>query len=188
MPRAEIQLSPDVTVVIDSPEGASGAATQKALIEGMSFWQGLPSVCPMPGCGAPVHFTARHPQNFHYYGLQCNAAKPHETNLGERKDGTSLYYKEDSWKDAYGGGGQDEGPASAPAQAAASAPTSPSGGNAGGPPISQATIVNIMRTGQAKGITDMVTFINQTLGLSIAGVKELSEAQGLQINENLGYL
>lgn len=121
MPRAEIDISPTVKIVVDAPEGMGEADTQKAIIEGVAFWQSLPTICPMPGCNAPLHFTVRHPQNFHYYGLRCEGPKPHEMNLGERKDGTSLYVKEDGWKDAYGGGGQQaEEPAGASGQASAS--------------------------------------------------------------------
>lgn len=117
MPTAEICLSPNVTVVIDAPEGGTGAAVQKALIEGIAFWQGIPAVCPMPGCAAALVFTARHPQNYHYYGLRCEGPRPHEMNFGERKDGTSLYVK-DEWRDAWTGGNDADEPAPAAAPTA----------------------------------------------------------------------
>jgi hypothetical protein len=201
MPRAEVQISPLVTIVIDAPEGSSGAETQKTLIEGIAFWQSLPTACPMPGCGAPLHFTARHPQNFHYYGLRCEGPKPHEANLGERKDGTSLYAKDDGWKDAYGG--DQEGGGSAPAQATQSAPAqnSPSGGQAPQGGIAPPTIATIMRT--AAGKTPPMSDANAVLAFirecakqdpalsgaaNVQEIKQLTEAQGQAVITNLSYL
>jgi hypothetical protein len=120
---AEIKISDRVKVVIEVSGGNQPDDAQKALIEACSFWQAIPEVCPMPGCGAPLHFTARHPQSYHYYGVMCEGPKPHEMTFGERKDHTSLYIKEDGWKDAYGGGDQGNEPASASSQPAQSSPT-----------------------------------------------------------------
>lgn len=119
---ATIQISPTVTISVEIQGGTFPDDAQKNIIEACSFWQSLPTLCPMPGCSAPLVFTARHPQNFHYYGLRCEGPKPHEMNFGERKDHTSLYLKE--WKDA-NVSEQHEEPASAPSQA--STPASPAG-------------------------------------------------------------
>lgn len=116
---ATIQISPTVTITVETPGGAHPDDAQKNIIEACAFWQGIPSVCGMPGCGATLEFFTRHPQNFHYYGVRCTGPKTHELNFSERKDHTSLYIKEDGWRDAFGGGdSQSDEPASAPAQAA----------------------------------------------------------------------
>jgi hypothetical protein len=114
---ASIQISPTVTITVEVAGGSFPDDAQKNIIEACSFWQSLPTLCPMPGCGAPLVFTARHPQNYHYYGLRCEGPKPHEMNFGERKDHTSLYLKD--WKDANTNSSEShDEPASAPAQSA----------------------------------------------------------------------
>lgn len=122
---ATIQISPTVTITIEASGGAHPDDAQKNIIEACSFWQGLPTLCPMPGCGAPLVFTARHPQTYHYYGLRCEGPKPHEMNFGERKDHSSLYLKE--WKDANTSSDQADEPASAQGQTAAAPAASPTG-------------------------------------------------------------
>lgn len=122
---ATIQISPTVTISVDVTGGQFPDDAQKNIIEACSFWQSLPTLCPMPGCGAPLVFTARHPQNYHYYGLRCEGPKPHEMNFGERKDHTSLYLKE--WKDANTGSEQHDEPSSAPSNSSAPAAASPTG-------------------------------------------------------------
>ena len=63
----------------------------KAIIEQASFFQDLPSACPV--CDAPVLFTCRHPQGFDFYGLRCTGRPSHETIFGVHKEGGTLFYK-----------------------------------------------------------------------------------------------
>ena len=179
----KIELSPGVSVEVEAPEGATAMEGQKHLIETLSFWQQLPSSCPMPGCGTALVFFARHPKSFHYYGLKCTGPKTHEMNFGERKDGTTLYVKDDGWGDAYSGGEESaSGPApaqaaSAPAPATAAQPVSPTGG------IQQATVVDLMRTAASKQQNALI-YAKQFFP-DIAGINGLTEAQGQEV---IGYL
>lgn len=124
---ATIQINNDVTVTVDVPGGAHPDDAQKNIIESCAFWQGIPTICGMPGCGAPLVFFTRHPQNYHYYGVKCTGPKTHELNFSERKDHTSLYIKDDGWRDAFGGSEQPDEPASAPNSAAPAQAASPAG-------------------------------------------------------------
>src|SRR5688572_6133434 len=66
-------------------------------IDAAAFYQELPTACPV--CRAPVVFTARHPQSFHYYGLRCTGRPTHESTFGVHKEGGSLFYKaNEPWK------------------------------------------------------------------------------------------
>lgn len=190
---AKIELSPGLTIEIEVGDGASPIDQQKNVIEACAFWQQLPTACPMPGCGAPLVFFARHPQEFHYYGLKCTGPKIHEMNLSERKDKTSFYVKDDAWKDAYHQ--NDEG-ASAPAAAQAKqAQTSPSGGQAG-PKASPPLIASVMRSAGEKGYDSkekVVSFIQDCKSTfdwatGITEVSQLTESQAKDIIETLRYM
>lgn len=124
---ATIQISPSVTITIETPGGAHPDDAQKNIIEAAAFWQNIPTICGMPGCGATLQFFTRHPQNYHYYGVKCTGPKTHELNFSERKDHTSLYIKDDGWRDAGGSGQQADEPASAPNQPAQTASTTGDG-------------------------------------------------------------
>ena len=188
MLKAKLELSPSVSIEVEAPEGGSAMEGQKAIIESVGFWQQLPSACPMPGCGAPLVFFARHPQNFHYYGLKCTADKPHECNFGERKDGSTLYMKDD-WKDAYQGEGSTE---------PASAQSSPSGQQktAGGPKAAPALIASLMRKGNEKGMKTKDAVIAFIQGCKdtcawagdIKQPSDLTEAQAKEMIEMLDYV
>ncbi len=192
---AKIELSPGLTIEIEIPGGSNGIEQQMNIIEACSFWQQLPSACPMPGCGAPLVFFARHPQTFHYYGLKCTGPKTHEMNLSERKDKTSFYIKGDAWKDAYHQDGDDGGNApattAAPQSTGAPAQASPSGGQ-----ITQPTIIKLMRLAAQKQAGDVPTFVRQcaaadpalTRCTNIQDVKELTEAEANAVIVNLNYL
>jgi len=197
MLRGKLELSPTVTIEVEAPEGSTVMDGQKSLIETLAFWQQIPTSCPMPGCGAPLVFFARHPKNFHYYGLVCTNDKPgekrHEMNFGERKDGTTLYMKDDGWADAYGDPNSDEG---APAVAASKpAQTSPSGGQAG-PKAAPALIASVMRKGAEKGMDTkekVVKFINDCKdtfpwAAAITEVGQLSESQAKDIIQTFEYV
>jgi len=89
---------------------------QRELIEGIAFWSQLPTTCPM--CGASVYLFHRQPQGYDYYGLKCvgeagDGVNAHECNFGIYREGDgSLFYKADSWQDAWvpqGGGYSDDG-------------------------------------------------------------------------------
>lgn len=70
-------------------------------IDRAAFFDMLPRQCPE--CGAGVHFTARHPRGFHYFGLRCDGSPAHETTFGVHKEGGGLFYKErEAWTVAYG--------------------------------------------------------------------------------------
>jgi len=190
---AKIELSPGLVIEIEVAAGANPIDQQKNVIEACSFWQQLPTVCPMPGCGAPLVFFARHPQEYHYYGLKCTGPKTHEMNLSERKDKSSFYMKDDAWKDAYHQSvAHDEG---APASAAAKSQTSPSGGQAG-PKAAPALIASVMRKGAEKGMDTkekVVKFINDCKdtfpwAADIKEVGQLSESQAKDIIQTFEYV
>jgi hypothetical protein len=63
----------------------------KSVVEQASFFQELPSACPV--CDAPVQFTCRHPQGFDFYGMRCTGQPAHETTFGVHKEGGTLFYK-----------------------------------------------------------------------------------------------
>lgn len=69
---------------------------ERDIIRKAAFWASLPSTCQL--CGASVAIQYRHPAGFEYYGLECTGPVAHETNFGQRKDGTGLYYK-GQWKE-----------------------------------------------------------------------------------------
>lgn len=82
------------------------ASTVIEAIDGAAFFSALPGECPV--CRAPVSFTARHPQSFHYYGLRCEGSPSHETTFGVHKEGGGLFYKErEPWTTWQGAGGVD---------------------------------------------------------------------------------
>lgn len=92
------------------------AEHQRDLIEQMSFWTQLPTECPL--CGASVYLFHRQPQGYDYYGLKCvgqegDGTNAHECNFGIYREGNgTLFYKADSWQDAWtpqGGGYDDDG-------------------------------------------------------------------------------
>lgn len=179
---ARIELSPTTTIVVDVPDGATIMERQKAVIEACAFWQQLPTACPMSGCGAPLTFFARHPQNFHYFGLVCQGAKPHEMNFGERKDGTTLYLKDDGWRDAYQGAQTDE-PAAAQSSAPASAPApaSPTGDKVDAQTIRMITAVANGKTPKP----DVDSIASQFFGGKLA---ELSKTDAMNVLEYIKTL
>lgn len=94
-------------------------ATRKECIQEASFWQEIPSKCPVPGCGASIIFTYRTPQSFTYWGVRCLGPEPHESTFGQLKEGAELFYKNgEAWKKyIVGQGRRDEEAASASAPA-----------------------------------------------------------------------
>lgn len=193
MLRGKLELSPTVTIEVEAPEGSTVMESQKTLIENLSFWQLLPSECPMPGCGAALVFFARHPQTYHYYGLRCTGPKTHEINFSERKDKTTFYIKDGGWGDAYHQNEEGEG---APAAAQSKpAQTSPSGGQAG-PKAAPALIASVMRKGAEKGMDTkekVVKFINDCKdtfpwAADIKEVGQLTESQAKDIIQTFEYV
>lgn len=84
---------------INSQIAVSGdIQNMKQFVRSVAFLDSLPRECPM--CQAPVIFTYRTPQDYEYYGLQCQGEVTHETNFGQKKEGGELYYK-DEWSKAY---------------------------------------------------------------------------------------
>lgn len=73
--------------------------TPTEVIEAAELFSAIPSVCPVNGCGHPLHLTVRKPQGFDYYGLACSGPVVHETTFGERKVTKALYYKGE-WQEA----------------------------------------------------------------------------------------
>lgn len=144
---AKITISATVEVTVEVAGGQFPDEAQKAIIEACAFWQAIPENCPMPGCEAPLVFTARHPQSYHYYGLRCLGPVPHEMNFGERKDHSSLYFKDDGWKDAHTGNNQDNEPAASQGSAAPARATTAS---PAGDKVDQGTIRMIQAVANGK--------------------------------------
>lgn len=86
---------------------ATGETSMKVLEE-LAFFSELPKVCPT--CQAEMFFYFRNPQDFTYYGLKCTGQPAHECTFGQKKDGSGLFYKKDTWDVAYkkGEGGSNE--------------------------------------------------------------------------------
>jgi len=101
MGKIIIQVTPRLVVHVDD-------VNVKNLVEQAAFWSMLPSKCPV--CNSEVVFTYRHPQDYEYYGMQCNGIERHEVTFGEYKDqAKGLYYKpNEPWR-AWGAGQQQQG-------------------------------------------------------------------------------
>lgn len=138
----------------------------KAFIESISFLHELPKTCPV--CQAPVHFFYRNPQGNSYYGLKCDGAPAHESNMGQHKPpADTLYYKGDgSWEiefSAREGGNQGSG--SAPAQPGSAAPATAPAQSSSAPPAQTAaapaakadiTVINMIgAVARAKKVTNI---------------------------------
>lgn len=149
----------------------------KAFIESISFLHELPKVCPV--CDAPVHFFYRNPQGNSYYGLKCDGAPAHESNMGQHKPpADTLYYKGDgSWElefSAREGGQQSSGPAASPGSAVAPSPAqtaSPAPAQTAPAASAKADVtqINMIKAvGRAKKVADLDGLSNQMLGKAVA--------------------
>jgi hypothetical protein len=138
----------------------------------------------MPGCGASLVFFTRHPQNYHYYGVKCTGPKVHELNFSERKDHTSLFIKEDGWRDAFASNEQQEQPASA--SAPASAPAQPAASPTGDGRVDQGTLRMIQAVANGKNPKpDLDGMAKEFFGKPLA---ELSKADAMAVLEGVKAL
>ena len=91
---------------------ATGETSMKA-VEELSFFSELPKVCP--SCQSDLFFYFRNPKDFTYYGLKCTGQPAHECTFGQKKDGSGLFYKKETWDVAYKkGDGGGRAPEAAP--------------------------------------------------------------------------
>jgi hypothetical protein len=83
--KVSCRLSPSLLVEVS-------ANSAKDVIKDISFFSGLPTHCPR--CSTPLHFFHRSPQNYDYYGLECEQG--HTANFGQHQTGGTLFFKSDT--------------------------------------------------------------------------------------------